>query len=102
MLRALMVVGIVVCLASACGGQSDETSYQSPPPSNAPTWDQVAAVIQSDCAGCHNGTKEPMLTPEATFRASPVKAKLQAGAMPPPPKTISDADKNLLLAFLGG
>jgi hypothetical protein len=62
----------------------------------------VAAIIQTDCAGCHDGSKEPLLTPKATFLVSPAKAKLQAGQMPPPPKTISDSDKATLLAYLGG
>jgi hypothetical protein len=59
----------------------------------------VATIIKADCAGCHNGTQQPLLTPEATFRTSPIITKLSSGQMPPPPRTIADADKAALLAF---
>ncbi len=90
---------------SSCGGGGSGTGYgsdpapPSPPPA-AVTWDQVKAIVAANCAKCHDGAKEPLLTPEAAFRASPVKAKLTASLMPPPPGVLADADKRALLAFL--
>lgn len=95
LLALVSVLGLVAC------GSSGGSSYQSPaPPTPPPTWDQVAAVIQADCAKCHNGTTEPTFNSGAVFKGSQAAAKLTSGEMPPAPNTISDGDKSLLLAYL--
>ena len=97
-----IILFVMTILFGCSGGGSDDGGYsQQPPPAQTPTWDEVAVIIQADCAGCHDGTKEPLLTPSATFKASPAAAKLKSGEMPKEPKTISDADKAKLLAYLG-
>lgn len=104
-MHKIFIVGLLAGILASCGGGGGTDSYggdPKPPPDNDPAWANVAAIIGRDCAGCHNGTKEPLLTPAATFKASPAKAKLTGGKMPPPPKTIPDADKQALLAYLGG
>ena len=102
----LLVLASVVWLAS-CGGSSPSPSPAPAPPPGPPppppatyTWDQAKAAIVGNCQKCHDGVKEPLLIPEAVFRASSAKAKLAAGAMPPAPNLISAADKQVLVGFL--
>lgn len=94
-----------LCIFAACG-QKNEVVTPVPTPAPTPagpvTFDQVAAVIATNCAKCHNGTQEPAFTSAAVFKASTAKAHLVSGEMPPAPNTISAADKATLLAFLGG
>ncbi len=112
MSRSSMVLGTVALsalLLIACG--STDKPYPTPSPTPTPTpspgpppavvtWDQVKAVIVGNCQKCHDGVKEPLLTPEAVFRASKAKAELTANAMPPAPNVISAADKLVLVSFL--
>lgn len=95
----------VGCFAG-CGQKNEVVTpvgpTPAPPPPAAVTFDQVATIIAANCAKCHNGTEEPAFTSAAVFRASPAKAKLVSGQMPPSPATISAADKATLLTFLGG
>lgn len=103
-LSKLLVIAAVAFVLVSCGdgGSYDSRAPAKPQPTGDAAWDKAALVIAANCAGCHDGAKEPLLTPAATFKASPAKAKLSAGAMPPPPRTISAADKAVLLAYLGG
>lgn len=101
-MRGMALAGIsALVLAAAlihCGGGS------APPaphvPSGSVTWEQTNAVIQKDCAGCHNGSYQPSLTPSSVFLASPAKSLIESGQMPPPPSTMSAADKATLLSYL--
>lgn len=103
-MKYLVLIGIALA-ALSCGGHSSD--YQdapapAPAPGPAPDWATVAPIIAADCGPCHNGTKEPALTPSATFKASSALAKLKLGQMPPPPRIISATDKATLIAYLGG
>jgi len=105
-MKCLLFCAIVV-LALGCSNGDD--GYQSPapvpPPASVPAdpqWAAVAAILATNCRPCHDGTKQPLLTPAATLKASSALAKLKAGTMPPPPKTISAADKATLIQYLGG
>lgn len=96
------VVGLVSWLATSCGdsdGYGDKPSPPAPQPTGDKAWDAVADVVARNCAKCHNGSNQPLLGPKATFLASPVKAKVSAGLMPPPPATLTDADKKILLDY---
>lgn len=98
MLKTLSAA-VLLTFAVACGsgGPSDSGS---PAPAD-PEFAKVEPIIQKNCAGCHNGSLEPVLTPGATFKASTAKRRLQAGSMPPAPRKISDGDKAALLGYLG-
>jgi hypothetical protein len=101
MSRLALLASITWLSSCGGGGGSDYAPSPSPsPPPSAVTWDQVKTIVAANCVKCHDGTKEPLLTPESAFRASPVKAKLTASAMPPPPNVLADADKQALLSFL--
>lgn len=111
-MRHFLTSSVVILSSSAllaCGTSAGDPGYGSSPapaaptpsgPAVKPTWDQVAAIIQADCAPCHNGTKEPAFSTSAAFTSSQAKAELTSGAMPQPPATISVADKATLLGFL--
>lgn len=100
---------ILVCAMSiifyACGssdgtGGNPPPAPPAPPSGPAPSWQQVAVVLQANCAKCHNGSTVFAFT-EATFKQTKAKDELTSSSMPPPPNQISAADKALLLAYLG-
>ncbi len=98
----IAMLSISMLLIVACGGSGGGDNPQ-PTPAPIPTvvtWDQAKAVIIGNCQKCHDGVKEPLLAPEAVFRASAAKAELAANTMPPAPNVISSADKQVLVSFL--
>lgn len=97
-MKAFLLLTVTILL-SACGNDDRKTVAAPPPVSSDPAWDKVVAVIQSDCASCHNGAVQPKLIPAAVYRASPVRAKLISGLMPPPPRVISESNKKILLDY---
>lgn len=100
-----MVAVVIVSCGGGGGGYGSEPAPAPPKPTGDAQWDAAAKAIAANCAGCHspgNAKGLPVFDSGAAFKASKAKAKLTAGLMPPPPKTISDADKALLLAYLGG
>lgn len=105
-LKALCLCLVASVLVSCGGGGSGYGDNGSQPaPTGDPAWDNVAAAIAANCGGCHapgNAKGLPVFSTGAAFKASKAQAKLTAGLMPPPPKTISSADKQTLLAYLGG
>lgn len=114
-----MKFALTACLLSfawlftGCGGGSKDPDVSvepapAPPPASAPQpppdakWDAVKALITANCDKCHTGAGLPAFDSAAAFKTSAAKARLTAGTMPPPPATISAADKAELLAYLGG
>lgn len=101
-------LALVFLLAFACGEPRDpEVSYEPKPTQGPPApaaldfAADIKPLIDANCGKCHNGTKEPAFDTADKFKASKAKARLGAGTMPPAPATISAADKQKLLAFLG-
>jgi len=100
-----LLLFIIVVLVGCSNADDGYQSPAAPPPASVPAdprWAAVAAILATNCRPCHDGTKQPLLTPAATLKASSALAKLKAGTMPPPPKTISAADKATLIQYLGG
>jgi len=92
-----MWIIVLFTMLTSCLGAAPPAPLKTP---DNPAWTAVASVISSNCAGCHNGSQEPLLTPSSVFLASPAKGYLTSGAMPPAPKTISATDKATLLNYL--
>ena len=89
---------LLIPLLSGCLGAAPPAA--PPSPGSDAAWTAVVNVINKDCVTCHNGSQEPLLTPSAVFLASSAKSMLTSNAMPPPPKTISAGDKQVLLDYL--
>lgn len=83
----------------ACGGGYTTSTY-APGPSD-PGFEQVRALVDKDCGGCHTpGRGLPVFSSGAAFRGSRAKARLVAGTMPPAPAQLSAVDKSALLDYL--
>jgi hypothetical protein len=106
-----IVVGAALALTmAACtgGGSGNGGDYSPapappsppPPPDCSSQWAAAKVVVMTDCANCHNGTSHPALLPQATFDASPVRAQVDSGKMPPAPAVLAAADKATLDTYL--
>ncbi len=80
-----------------CGRQADVYTTGPSAPVDAEFTLVVLPLVKANCAGCHDGVKEPALNTPAAVKAA--KGKLASKAMPPPPRTLSDADRQTLLAY---
>ena len=60
---------------------------------------RIKSTIVKNCGGCHNGKWRRQWTP-ANFRYSEAASKIKSGAMPPPPRTLTEDDRDLLLEYL--
>lgn len=96
------ILAVAALSLSGCGGAGN-TYGDDPAPQPDAAFDAVKPLVAKNCGGCHNGSTHPLkFDSGAKFKASKAKARLTAGTMPPSPKTISDEDKQALLAYLGG
>lgn len=98
-----IVLLLSVLVAFSCGKHhsDDDAAGPAPAPSNV-AWEQVQPVVQANCGGCHDGVKhKPKLDSADAFKHSASKKMIVSGKMPPKDK-LKDADKDLLLSFLGG
>lgn len=104
MRRLILILTLSIPVSACSSGSQEPAPAPAPPapsPTPPPTFAQVQAIIQANCAKCHDGKTQPILdTTEAQLKATPAKALLESRQMPPPPNVISDADRASLLAFL--
>lgn len=95
-----MLFAAFVISMTSCGSSDSGKSYYPP---NDPEWEQkVSPVVQRDCGPCHDGKNQPKFVSGQQFKLSAARAKIEAGQMPPPPKTVSDQDRAILLGYLKG
>ncbi len=109
----MLLVTCLLLMAVACG--AGEGGYAENPSSPVPAdpapaepdaaWDAVKPALARACTKCHNGSGHPLdFNRKAVVLA--VKAKMKArignGTMPPQGSPITAADKDAILAYLGG
>jgi uncharacterized membrane protein len=96
MFKYLFVLALV---SVGCGGGYESTS--SPGPVNDPEYESVRAIVDANCGTCHNGSTHPLkLQSSADFKQAKVKARIESGSMPPPPRSLNASDKSQLLGYL--
>lgn len=107
-------------LLAACGTpKSADSSATDTAAGDAPTWADVAPVVERSCVGCHHeggvGTGDFTTYASAAPMAAAIAAYVEGGVMPPPAMdpecrsyvghermVLSDADKALLADWAAG
>jgi len=90
---------LALSLLLSCGSPPNDEKEVSAPPSKA--FVEVKPIIEKNCGGCHNGNVHPLkFNTESAFKNAKVRARIENGSMPPPPRQMSGEDKARLIAFL--
>lgn len=101
-LFVISVLMLVLVLMTGCGTES-KTPDPGPPPPPDNAFAEIKPTVDKNCGKCHNGSTHPLkFDTAAKLKASKAKLRVSNGTMPPSPHSISDADKQKLLAYLGG
>lgn len=98
MIKRILLVSFL--LGACSNGSETATPAPATPATCATAWAITKTVVQKNCTKCHDGAKQPSLLPQAIFDASPVRAQLSAGKMPPPPAVLSAGDSASLNDYL--
>ncbi len=100
----LLSVCVLAYWCISCGGDTkvyEQAPSKPAPPAPSAAWLAVKADVDANCAKCHNGSGHPLdLRTEANFRLPKVKARIEAGTMPPAPTKLDPVVRDGMLAFL--
>lgn len=96
-MRIFALLSALFFISYGCGSGSSE---KEDPPAD-PAFDNISGVVQASCGGCHNGRGSLAKFTAANFKSSASKVRIKNGSMPPPPRVLSEGDKEALLGYLG-